>query len=698
MSLYDQEVIEVARRYETKLTTDLSEIAGIQQSKYLVPSSVLFNNIRDLVADQEVSNTAEDIEGRPLSAKAIYDKAKYIKAMSVKTLKPVEEAKDNISEADILDNVSRSKVDIRTIKKNTYQIKSKGTVSGISGYRAQKLIDIDKKEDAEEELKKKESNKFSPFLVNPMNEDDPIGDIFDTGQKRSNNLLPLEYFIFPEHLDKDNVVDKYKAIQENSADSRVYGYTKYYDNHGAYKWERCELLNYDPAEEKFEVKWIDKFVTKKVTRANFYFEMEDHKEYFKMLTNAIKWRELCCTYMRYQDIIDKMKTPTNELKDEIKDRITLLVLNNQFKLRPPRDPTKLQVLAPMKRFDCNKVLTNPHELYLPEKYNVVEHFASKTYDLKYFNKLNDEISNEFVRANHQIELESSLPYNHQLQKMFKGLLDDSLFIPLYIKQRLPSKQEGLLVSLSKDKREIHAFIGLYETLKTQMHQANPERVAIIREVNSYLDTIRKLCFVMSNFEKGFDVSTFMANQSYSSQTFFREISDRCIDINEKIFNIVTALLDEIKRHNEMIEMTVTVASEKESKLKKVPPSMVRYYTRYMNMINFKFEYYIKEALRASLQTYNKTFQSILDKFERMMNAKHGSINFAELSYETVLDYQNHMQYQKHSKECPLVLVNLSINDKAIVLDNEMATFKDDLKNVDLLLPSGSSTMWINVRS
>lgn len=642
---------------------------------------MLFNNVRELVAEQESAKAMEDDDDRPISAKAVYDKAKYIKTMSVKTLQPVQEAKDNISEADVLDSVTRSKVDVRTIKKNTYQIKSKGTVSGISGYRAQKLIDIDKKEDAEEELKKKQSCKFSPFLISPMDEEQPIGDIFDTGQHKSNNLLPLEYFIFPEHLNRDDVQEKYESIKENSPDHRVYGFTKYYDNHGGYTWDKVELLNYDAVEEKFHIKWIDRFITKKVTRANFYFQMEDSKEYFKMLSNAIKWRELCCTYMRYQDIIDKMKTPTNELRDEIKDRITLLILNNQFKLRPPRNPVKLQELPAIKRFDCNKVLTNPHELSLPQNYNVVDHFASKKYDLKYFNKLNEEISNEFVRANHQIEIESSLPYNHQLQKMFKGLLDDILFVPIYIKQRIPAKRQGLIVPLSEDKREIHGFISLFESMKNQLHQANPEREAIIRDANIFLEVIRNQCFVMTTFEKGFDVPTFLANQVYASQMFFREIADRSTDINEKIFNIVTAFLDEIRKHNEMIEMTVTVASEKEKKLKKVPPSMVRYYTRYMNMINFKFEYYIKEALRSSLLVYNKTFQNILDRFERMMNYKPGSMDFSQLSYDTVLDYQNHMQYQKHSEDCPLVLIKLSISDKTITLNSEMKTFKDDLKNV-----------------
>jgi hypothetical protein len=88
----------------------------------------------------------------------------------VRTLEPIQDKKDVITETDAIDSVSRSKVDVRTIKKNSYQIRNKATVPSISGYRAKKLIDIDKKEDMEEELKKKQASKFSPFLLYPMDE------------------------------------------------------------------------------------------------------------------------------------------------------------------------------------------------------------------------------------------------------------------------------------------------------------------------------------------------------------------------------------------------------------------------------------------------------------------------------------------------------------------------------------------------
>jgi hypothetical protein len=690
----------------------LKEIVGIQQSRYLVPSAVLFNDVREMISKQSNASLNEDPLTRPLSAKTVFDKAKLAKLASVKSFDPLADKKDTVSETDVIDNVSRTKVDVRTIKKNSYQIKSKALVPSISGYRAKKLIDIDKKEDMEAELQKKQASKFSPFLLYSMDEQEEIGDIFDMGHKKSNNLLSLEYFIFPEHLDKDDIESKYEGIKDISPDQRVYGYTKYYDNHGGFIWKRCELLEYDSNDDSFLIKWIEKFATKKVTRSNFYFELEDVKEYFKMLENASRWRELSCTYMRYLDMIDKLTTPTNLLRDEIKDRITLLVLNNQYKLKPPRDPVETVKLSAKTRFDCNKILSDLPTLAMPSNYNVVEHFSSKRYDLKYFNRLNEEISAEFVKANHQIELESNLPYNHQMQAMFKGLLDDQLFVPLFVKQRMNAKPFGLLVPPSPDKQEQADYLELFAVMKNKLHVANQARLDIVAKANASLQIIKGLNFVMTVFERGYDIQGFRSNQLFASNRFFDEILDKILVINEMIFAIVSKEIEDLNKRNEHREKTITIASQKINAMEKdLPASVVRTLTRFMKMVNFKFEYYIKEGMRSSLIAYNKSFQNILDRFERILNKKSGTIDFTNLSYNTVLDYQNLMQYQHPGEECPLIYLKLSVIEKEVAVNKfgvaetvsyigfepDFDTFKDTLKNVDDSNHSGSTQTCRNAR-
>jgi len=48
----------------------------------------------------------------------------------------------------------------------------------------------------------------------------------------------------------------------------------------------------------------------------------------------------------------------------------------------------------------------------------------------------------FIRANHKIEFDNTLPYSNERQAMFKGLLDDTMFIPLAERATQPYKQMG----------------------------------------------------------------------------------------------------------------------------------------------------------------------------------------------------------------------------------------------------------------
>jgi len=350
LAKYEGMEILTNNKYETKLTTELKDIIGVQQAKYLTPSSVLFSEVKEAIQHEDSLTPSQT------PARIVVDKARYNRVLSAKVFDPTTQIKDSVNEVEALESVSRSKVDIKSIVKNSYQIKSKGAVSGISGYKAQKLVDIDKQEDLERELLRSSSSKYSPFLLYPMGEEPPMGDIFDTQKKKSDNILPLEYFIFPDHKEKDDIEAKYEGFKKIAGDGRVFGYTKYFDNHGSFVWKRCELLEFDSKEEKFLVKWIDQFRTKRVTRSNFYFESEDHKEFFRMLSNAVKWRDLSCTFMRYLSLIDKQDSPPNHLPSGKLNAIVNILLGSVPPLRLPSNPFVLKNMTVKQRFNCREFL------------------------------------------------------------------------------------------------------------------------------------------------------------------------------------------------------------------------------------------------------------------------------------------------------------------------------------------------------
>jgi hypothetical protein len=638
-----------------------------------------------------VVNGDQTLCSRPLSAKVVMERASKLRITSGKTLDPRStEIKDSVTEVQALESISRNKVDVKKIKTNSYQIKNKNTVYGISGYRAQKLVDP---EQAAEELRAQEksrNSKFSPFLMYPMDAKPPETALYDSSSNSSNGLFSLEYFIFPENLDRDPVEATYNRLRETMPDSRIYGFTRYFDNKGGFTWRRCEVLRYNPTDEKLTVKWIDKFVTKDVTRANFYFEAENEKEYFKMLENAKKWREYSCTFMRYLDIVDKMDTPSNSLQDKIKDRIIFLVMDNCFRVKPPREPTAREKISLQERFKSSLFLNNRPELNLPPGYSIVDHFRDKKYDLKYLNRLTEEIEREFVRANHQIEFNNSLPYNEERQKMFRGFLDEELFIPRFILNQRQLGHDGLVVKLSPDKRELHDFLALYSTVKDNVHQANLERSRLIHSANLSLFEIRGYLFALTEFEKAYDIKDFLGREEDKSREFFRSTGNHVGDINHELLKIVNRENEELKKRNEDRERKIQTLAERLAKMEnELPAQVVRVISRFQTMLNFKFEYTIKEALRNSLFAYNRSFANVLGRFERILNKREGDVDYENLSYNMLLDYQNHMQYQEHQTDCPLISLRLSVGAK-IQVDEAFQTLQQALKDVNSLSYSSST--------
>ena len=674
LAKYESMEILGNNKYETKLTTELKDIIGVQQAKYLTPSSVLFSEVKEVIQNEDSLT-----EHSKTPARIVVDKAKYMRVLSAKVFDPTTQIKDTVNEVEALESVSRSKVDVKSIVKNTYQIKNKGAVSGISGYKAQKLIDIDKQEDLERELLKSSSSKYSPFLIYPMDEEPPMGDIFDTQNKKSDNILPLEYFIFPEHLEKDNVEAKYNAFKKDAGDGRVFGYTKFYDNHGAFTWKRCELLEFDPKEEKFLIKWIDQFRTKKVTRSNFYFESENKKEYFRMLSNAIKWRELSCTFMRYLSLIDKQDTPPNHLPTDKRNAIVNLLLNWAPELRVPRNPLAVKNMTIKQRFNCREFLDyyvkQQQQLSTELKYgtkSVVDRFAEKKYDLNCFNTLIQEIDQEFVRANHQIEIDNNLPYNDQLQKMFKGYLDDSLFLPLHIRLRKPAKQ----VPLSPNKRELTNYHSKFKELSGSLHQANPDRNNLLQDVNKGLDLLRQSRCFLTEYKR-MAIQEFLDLQKFTNNIFLEFIAHVMNSVNETLAQILS-----LKNPSSLIAGAALPEAQPhyddESWLK---PSDREALTRFMRMMNFKFEYNIRYSLRESILAFNSSLRMVLAKFERLMNYQQNTFNFSKIAYAEVNDYQNHMKEQRFSPEEPLILVQLVVVEGAIMLEPSYTGFKEQLKGV-----------------
>ena len=57
------------------------------------------------------------------------------------------------------------------------------------------------------------------------------------------------------------------------------GFSRFLNEDGKLEWRPCEIIEYDEEEQKFLIRWRHDGKTKKVTRLNLMFMLEDEDKY-----------------------------------------------------------------------------------------------------------------------------------------------------------------------------------------------------------------------------------------------------------------------------------------------------------------------------------------------------------------------------------------------------------------------------------
>ena len=144
-------------------------------------------------------------------------------------------------------------------------------------------------------------------------------------------------------------------------------------------------------EQLFHIQWPNG-IKKKVTRSNFYFESESKEEYFRMLDEACIWRQMGTLYLKYNDLIDKMDTPTSIMSDESKDRVLYMALEVPYKIFPPKCPFEAIAMPLEMRFSAKRSLQRKKEFDFPKDFDHVHVFKGKDYNLNKANEYKDEMA------------------------------------------------------------------------------------------------------------------------------------------------------------------------------------------------------------------------------------------------------------------------------------------------------------------
>ena len=81
-----------------------------------------------------------------------------------------------------------------------------------------------------------------------------------------------------------------------------------------------------------------------------------------------------------------------------------------FKLYSVRDPVNFMKMVLFERFNSKKYLI-PKSIEIPKDSSFAKIFKKRKYNLELINELNEEVEKSYIRANHQIEFNNSLPYS-----------------------------------------------------------------------------------------------------------------------------------------------------------------------------------------------------------------------------------------------------------------------------------------------
>lgn len=123
-----------------------------------------------------------------------------------------------------------------------------------------------------------------------------------------------------DELDQSTLLEKFKL--ENG---KVPAFSRYFKPDGTFDWKACNVQAWEKEEEKFLIKWNDGDKTKRVTRVNLRFALEDEDKFWRRLEEAERFRRISETYLKYNYIIDQKEAEPSQIMEESKERIFFLV-------------------------------------------------------------------------------------------------------------------------------------------------------------------------------------------------------------------------------------------------------------------------------------------------------------------------------------------------------------------------------------
>lgn len=269
-------------------------------------------------------------------------------------------------------------------------------------------------------------------------------------------------------------------------------------------------------------------------------------------------------------------------------------------------------------------------------------------------ELNEEISGQYIRGNHQIEFNYTLPYSEERQKLFRGILDEDYFIPLKNKTTAETDRKALLQLPYETPGEFQRTVLLMRKL---LHQAMPQKINSLIVLNKDIVRYENSLLVSIKFAPKLTLPDFMRIQKDCLNDYIRDFKARMFDSYYELSDMVDKEIFLMKERNELRTRTMLEHERKQLEEKELPPDVYQSLKSYEMLLNMLFERAIKHTLEISLRKQLGQFSFLIDYFNKhqknasLMLTKE-NITAGTFGYESIYQFQEGAQFEKHFEKYP----------------------------------------------
>lgn len=373
----------------------------------------------------------------------------------------------------------------------------------------------------------------SPFLVAPGEAEDPDNQslerlLFSQTVYRPSHekiqqapsFLSLELFDPLPDEAPELLVLLYGDLDDPS---KCYGHSKWAFHDGRTpELRKCQILDYDPSQEKFRIRWDHNGQEKMVARFNLVFDLEDQRVLQARIEEAHQQKERSGLIMKYHYMVEE-KTVEREdpVPDKLRARITYRIASmNSFEQLQLARQERAAHLAKQQDLPPTLILKKLCSMQVPE--NVLEAVSGalkrRNLSLSLLKSLFVEANAAYIKSNKRAALEAELPFSEEKYSMLQPILPPEKFLPpaSQWQKRVPEKA---LIQI--EKRSV-GFSEAFAQINSRLHSADAGKLKVLTRVGTRTARLAREDLFVLEFLRPMSAADFVM----ASQTQCMQLIDR----------------------------------------------------------------------------------------------------------------------------------------------------------------------------